>query len=89
MAADLYLCLELEPANDEAIEAMPDGLCFEGGAFPILASPTIDGPGWVRTWRAFTVRAAAIEWAKSIHSNTLITIPLNRAGGEVKVDEIE
>lgn len=89
MPADLYLCLELEPANDEAIEGLPDALCFDGGAFPILASPLIDGPGWVRTWRTFTDRDAAIEWAKSIHSNTLITIPLNREGGEVLVDQID
>lgn len=86
---DLYLCLDLEPRTDEAVEALPDGLCFEGGAFQILASKLIRSDDWARTWRAFTDRNEAIEWAKSIHSNTLITIPLSTDSGEVAVESIE
>ena len=73
---DLYLVLDLDAKTDEALEAMPDSLPFQG-ARALMVDAAINGPGWHREWRAFTDRQQAIDYAEGPGAPTLIVIPLD------------
>lgn len=80
---DLYLAIDLDAKNDQALEDMPDELPFKGVAAVMLDHAT-NGDGWVRHWRAFPgdQREEAIAYAKK--HPTLVLIPLDM--GTVPMD---
>jgi hypothetical protein len=73
MMPDLYLSLEVRADSPERLEELPEGFA-DLPMVQALQSPVFDGPGWLRTWRAFSDRAQAIAYSEA--NPTIVLIPL-------------
>lgn len=71
---DLYLALELEPGAPEHIHDLPDEMLFATNLAGLLTHDAVNGERWVRGWRAFTDREAAL--AHQAAGLVVVLIPL-------------
>lgn len=84
MKPSLYLALDIAVDSQDRLAELPAG--FETLAMrDALTCKVFDGLGWTRTWRAFTDRDKATEYAQS--SPTIVLIPLTESE-LVSVDQV-
>lgn len=76
MTPSMYLALDIAADSQERLADLPEG--FETLSMrDALTCKVFDCPGWARTWRAFTDRDEATEYAQS--SPTIVLIPLTES----------
>lgn len=85
---DLFLCLDLD-GTEEAVEGLPDDALFSAKhAGDVMLLDSVQGPGWLRCWRAFPGTNEGKEAAAlySRQNPTLIAIPITFAPGPAPED---
>ncbi len=72
---DLFLAIDLEPAEPDNIHDLPDDFLFGmANCAPLLLHDTVNSERWVRTWRAFKSAEEAAEYTKT--RPTVIVVPM-------------